>query len=104
MTGEGIDRRRFLRGLGLGAAAIAAGPARRVRRRQLGAFRGSLSLAPRGVFCRAVQPTTAVPRRSCTARKRFLDEVTMAASLWKFTRLRDREHGRSLDHQRSRLL
>ena len=26
MTGQGIDRRRFLRGLGLGAAAIAAGP------------------------------------------------------------------------------
>ena len=26
MTGQSIDRRRFLRGLGLGAAAIAAGP------------------------------------------------------------------------------
>src|SRR5512133_3001547 len=26
MTGPGIERRRFLRGLGLGAAAIAAGP------------------------------------------------------------------------------
>jgi hypothetical protein len=44
------------------------------------------------------------PHDAATLRRtRFLDDVTIAASVWTFRR-RDREHGRSLDHQRRWLL